>query len=66
MVRAKGGFIKGMHLKKGALHRQLGVPEGQKIPEARLEKAAHSSNPLLARRAHTAEMLKGLPHRRKG
>ena len=62
---AKGGrhFIQKMHLKKGALHRQLGIPEGEKIPEARLEAASHSSNKLLAKRANTAKMLKGL---RKG
>lgn len=60
----KGGkakhFIQGMNMKKGALHRQLGIPEGEKIPAARLESAAHSSNKLLAKRARTAEMLKGL------
>lgn len=60
---ARGGqpekFIQGMHLKEGALHRQLGIPEGKKIPEKKLKKAEHSSNPLLAKRAHTAETLKG-------
>lgn len=63
----KGGkFIQGMHMEHGALHRQLGIPEGEKIPAERLEKAAHSDNPLLAKRARTAEMLKGLSHKRKG
>lgn len=64
-MKEGGHFIQGMHMKRGALHRQLGVAEGHKIPEAKLEKAAHSSNPLLARRARTAEMLKSLPHGKK-
>ena len=29
---SKKGFIQGAHIKKGALHRQLGYPEGEKIP----------------------------------
>ena len=44
----------------GALHKELGVPEGKKIPVARLEKAEHSKNPTLARRARLAETLRGL------
>jgi hypothetical protein len=39
----------------GALHRQLGVPAGQKIPAKRLAAAARSSNPTLARRARLAQ-----------
>jgi len=42
----------------GALHRELGVPEGKKIPAKKLAKAEHSSNPKLKRRARLAEMLK--------
>jgi hypothetical protein len=44
----------------GALHKSLGVPQGQKIPAAKVEAAAHSSDPLLAKRARFAETLKGL------
>lgn len=39
----------------GALHRALGVPAGQKIPKAKIAKAANSSNPSLARKAKLAE-----------
>jgi hypothetical protein len=46
----------------GALHKSLGVPQGQKIPEAKIKAAAHSSDPLLAKRAKFAETLKGLNH----
>ncbi len=44
----------------GALHKSLGVPKGKKIPEAKLEKAEHSKNPTLRKRAQLAETLRGL------
>jgi len=53
-------WIQKMHMKKGALHKTLGVPEGKKIPEKKLEKAEHSKNPTTAKRARLAETLKGL------
>lgn len=54
-------FIQNMHMKKGALHKTLGVPEGEKIPAKKLEKAEHSKNPLTRKRANLAETLKKLP-----
>jgi hypothetical protein len=39
-------WIQGMHLKKGRLHRALGVPEGQKIPEGKLRAAAKKKGSL--------------------
>lgn len=53
-------WISGAIKHKGALHRELGVPQGQKIPAAKVEQAAHSSNPILAQRARLAETLKSL------
>lgn len=47
----------------GALHEELDVPEGKKIPAKKLEKAEKSKNPTEARRARLAETLKGM---RKG
>jgi len=44
----------------GALHAMLGIPQGQKIPAARLESATHSSDPLERKRALFAKTLKGL------
>jgi hypothetical protein len=44
---------------KGALHKTLGVPEGKKIPETKLEKATHSRNPLTRKRANWAETVMG-------
>jgi len=43
----------------GALREELHVKKGEKIPAKRLEKAAHSKNPTLAKRARLAETLKG-------
>lgn len=51
-------WIAGAIKKPGALHKQLGVPLGQKIPAAKIETAAHSSNPLLKKRAILAKTLK--------
>lgn len=45
-------------MKKGALHKELHVPEGKKIPEAKLQKAEHSKNPTERKRAVLAETLK--------
>lgn len=42
----------------GALHEELGVPKGKKIPEAKLEKAAHAKGKL-GQRARFAETLEG-------
>lgn len=41
-------------LKKGALHAQLGVMPGQKIPLSKITEAADSDNPLLKKRAQFA------------
>ena len=58
-------WIKGAIKHPGALHKSLGVPQGEKIPAKKLEKAAHSDNPTLAKRARLAETLKTL-HKRHG
>lgn len=56
-------FIQKMHMKKGALHEEMGIAKDKKIPEKKLEKAAHSSNPKLKKRAILAETLKKLRHK---
>jgi hypothetical protein len=55
----KGSF----DVKKGALHEDLGIPLGEKIPEQRLEQAEHSKNAQIRRRAISAE---GFRHMRRG
>ena len=47
----------------GALRKELHVKKGEKIPEKKLEKAAHSKNPTVKKRAVLAETLKKM-HRK--
>lgn len=44
---------------KGKLHKELGVPEGKKIPAKKLAKAAKAGGKL-GKRARLAQTLKGL------
>jgi len=55
-------WIQGAIKHPGALHESLGVPKGEKIPEEKLEKAAHSSNATTRKRANLAMTLKGMHH----
>lgn len=47
------------HLRKGGLHRALNIPEGDTIPQERLQKAQNSSNPHLAHMANMAHTMEG-------
>lgn len=49
-------WIKGAIKKPGQLHRDLGVPEGQKIPKAKVEAAAQRGGKV-GRRARLAKTL---------
>ena len=55
----KKDWIKGAIKHPGALRKKLGVKEGEKIPEKKLEKAEHSKNPTTRKQANLAETLKG-------
>jgi len=57
---AKDKWIQGAIKKPGALHRELKVPMGKKIPEAKLEKAAKTGSPLMKKRVALAKTLKKL------
>ena len=48
---------------KGLLHKKLGVPAGQPIPESKLEEAAHSSNVKERKEAIFAENAKKWNHK---
>lgn len=50
-------WIKGAIGHPGALHRELGVKVGDKIPPAKIEAATHSENPKLRKRAFLAKTL---------
>lgn len=54
---ANDKWIQGAIKKPGALHKELGVAEGKKIPEKKL-KAAESKPGKLGQRARLAETLK--------
>lgn len=58
--KSKTNWIAGAIKKPGALHEELHVAKGKKIPEKKLDKATKSSNPRLARRANLAKTLRGL------
>jgi hypothetical protein len=60
MSEGKKNWIAGAIKHPGALHKELGVKQGKKIPESKLKKAEHSKNPTLRKRAVLAETLKGL------
>jgi len=53
----KKKWIQGAIKKPGALHKQMGVPQGQKIPAGKLAKAAKSGGKL-GQRARLAQTLK--------
>ncbi len=54
---AKEKWIQGAIKKPGALHKEMGVPEGKKIPAKKLEAAAKKGGKL-GKRARLAETLK--------
>ncbi len=56
MLADGGHFIQGAIKHPGALHEQLGVPRGQKIPKGKLDKAAQAKGKL-GQRARFAETL---------
>jgi hypothetical protein len=47
---------------KGKLHRELGIPEDEKIPKKRLEAATHSDDPEIKRDAIRAKTMEGWKH----
>lgn len=64
-LNGDGKWIDGAIKKKGALHKELGVPQDKKIPKKKLEKAAHSKNPVLKKRAILAETLESFKKKKK-
>jgi hypothetical protein len=55
-------WIANARIKKGALHRALGIPEGETIPQGALDRARRSKDPHLRKMARLAETLRGLNH----
>ena len=66
---AEGGEVRkpmDLHLKKGALHQEMGISQDKPIPAGRLEKATHSNNETLRKRAQFAENAKHWQHKCRG
>jgi hypothetical protein len=61
-MAGKKKWIAGAIKKPGALHEQLGVPQGQKIPSGKIAKAAKSGGKL-GKRARLAQTLKKMRER---
>ncbi len=55
---SKGSF----HIKEGSLHAMLHVPQGQKIGQAKMKAASHSSNPTLRKKAISGLGLSAMHH----
>ena len=53
-------WIQKAGIKKGSLHRKLGVPEEEKIPAKKLAKAEKSKSPVVRKEAALAKTLKSL------
>lgn len=47
------------HLRKGGLHRALGVPEGEKIPKSKIDAARHSDSEHIRHMANFAHTMSG-------
>jgi len=61
MAEKKGkNWIKAAVKHPGALHRELKVKPGEKIPQSKLTKALHSTNPRMKKQAVMARTLSGL------
>lgn len=59
--KPKTNWIKGAIKKPGALHAEMGVPKGEKIPAKALAKAAKAGGKL-GQRARLAETFKKFKH----
>ena len=57
MAKDKKNWIAGAIKKPGALHKELGVPQGKKIPAKKLSAAANKGGKV-GQRARLAETLK--------
>ena len=50
------------HLRKGGLHRALGIKESEPIPKSKIEAATHSSNSHIAKMANFAQTMSHFKH----
>jgi hypothetical protein len=60
MAKEKKNWIAGAIKHPGALHKALGVPQGEKIPAKKMAKAAKSTNPKVKKMVNLAKTLSHL------
>lgn len=53
-----GKWMQSDSIKKGGLHKSLGIPSDKKIPAKVLNKATHSQNPKIRKEADLAKTFK--------
>jgi hypothetical protein len=51
------------HMRKGGLHKALGVPLDETIPKSKIEAATHSGSPHVAAMARMAQTFAGFKHK---
>ena len=61
---AKKKWIASAIKHKGALHAEMGIPQGKKIPQGKLNKAAQSKG-IMGKRARLAQTLGKMNRRKK-
>ena len=64
-MATKKNWIAGATKKKGALHKALGVPLGQKIAKSKIEKAKRTGSTKLKKEANLALTLEKLRKKKK-
>lgn len=63
MAKANTSLYRALHhLRKGGLHRALGVAEGEKIPAEKIAAARNSTNDHVAHMANFAHTMAGFKH----
>ena len=62
MSEGGGNWVADATRHKGALHKALGVPEGEKIPAKKMAKAAHSDSPKVRKEVGLAKTLASFHH----
>lgn len=63
MAKHNASLYRAMHhLRRGGLHRALGISESEPIPEKKLEAAKNSDSEHVRRMANFAATMKGFKH----
>lgn len=64
--KKKHKWVKAATKHKGLLHKHLGIPEGEKIPDEKLHHAMRSKDETIRKEAELAMTMRGFKHKKKG